>query len=298
MGVDPVAVCGPVNLETSVPVGAFPIVASRRRKVHGIESHVSGIAWNVAAGLSALGSPVRLTAITGTDRVGRFIRDQLSELPGVDVTYVDLPDSPQTVVLLGGDGSRAVLSDLRAAPSARIGTELDLAGCSAFVPVSIPANLPALARAEEAKTPVFVDIQSVAAVNDPDLEPFCHVAEVLAMSSANIPCSPEEWLRQMGDRYGTPVMVLGLAERGALLARDRGRRIDHVPAAAARVASTVGAGDALWACFVDGYLRSGDALWALERAVVAAAHKVASIGGAQGLITASELQSMGWAPPS
>jgi hypothetical protein len=32
--------------------------------------------------------------------------------------------------------------------------------------------------------------------------------------------------------------------------------------------------------------------------VVAAAHKVASIGGAQGLITASELQSMGWAPPS
>jgi ribokinase len=150
----------------------------------------------------------------------------------------------------------------------------------------------------EAGTPVFVDIQSVAAVSDPDLEPFCHAAEVLAMSSANIPCSPVEWLRQMGDRYAPPVMVLGLADRGALLARDAGKRIDHVAAAPAQVRSTVGAGDALWACFIDGYLRSGDALWALERAVVAAAHKVATIGGAEGLITASELQSMGWAAPS
>ncbi|MDP9234819.1 MAG: GNAT family N-acetyltransferase [Actinomycetota bacterium] len=293
----PVAVCGPVNLETSAPAGPFPIRAAARRMVDGIEAHVSGIACNVAAGLAALGTPVRLTAITGTDEVGRLIRSHLATIAHLEVTYVDLPESPQTVVLLGDDAGRSVLSDLKGAPSAALGDGPELEGCSAFVPVAIPANLPALERAAGAGIPVFVDIQSVAALDDPAMEPFCRAATVLAMSGSRITGEPEQWLRRMGEHYGTRVMVLGLGQRGAMLARDGGRQIDHVPAVVGPVKSTVGAGDALWACFIDGYLRGADPLWALQRAVAAAGHKVASIGGTQGLATTAVLEQMGWGPP-
>jgi ribokinase len=265
--------------------------------VEGIEAHVSGIACNVAAGLAALGTPVRLTAITGTDEVGRLIRSHLATIANLEVTYIDLPESPQTVVLLGDDGDRSVLSDLKDAPSAALGDSPQLERCSAFVPVAIPANLPAVERAVSAGTPVFVDIQSVAAIDDPAKEPFCRAATVLAMSGSRVTGEPEQWLRRIGELYGTPVMVLGLGERGAMLAQDGGRQIDHVAAVTASVRSTVGAGDALWACFIDGYLRGADPLWALQRAVAAAGHKIASIGGTQGLATTTILDEMGWGTP-
>jgi sugar/nucleoside kinase (ribokinase family)/RimJ/RimL family protein N-acetyltransferase len=265
--------------------------------VDGIETHVSGIACNVAAGLAALGTPVRLTAITGTDEVGQLIRAHLATIVGLEVTYVDLPESPLTVVLLGANGGRAVLSDLKEAPSASLGDGPQLDGCSAFVPVTIPANLPAVEKALSAGVPVLADIQSVASPDDPAKEPFCRAATVLAMSGSRITGEPDRWLRRMGELYGTPLMVLGLGDRGAMLGRDAGKQIDLVPAVAAPVRSTVGAGDALWACFIDGYLRGADPLWALQRAVAAASYKVTSVGGTRGLATTQVLDEMGWGPP-
>jgi sugar/nucleoside kinase (ribokinase family)/RimJ/RimL family protein N-acetyltransferase len=293
----PVAVSGPVNLETSVPAGPFPIRAAARRMVDGIEAHVSGIACNVAAGLAALGTPVRLTAITGTDEVGHLIRSHLATIANLEVSYVDVPESPQTVVLLGEDGGRVVLSDLKGAPSASLGDGPDLDGCSAFVPVGIPANLPALEKAVSAGIPVLADIQSVEAVDDPAREPFCRAATVVAMSGSRITDEPEQWVRRMGELYETPLMILGLGDRGAMLGRNAGRQIDLVPAVPSPVRSTVGAGDALWACFIDGYLRGADPLWALERAGAAASYKVASMGGTRGFATSAVLDEMGWGPP-
>jgi acarbose 7IV-phosphotransferase len=290
--VDPVAVCGPINLETSVPVASFPLDVGPRRKVTGIESHVSGVAGNVAMALSALGMPVRLTAITGNDEVGAVIREHLAAMPGMEVVYVDRPRSPQTVVLKAAGGECVVLSDLAGAPSVDLRDALDLRGCSAFVPVAIEANIPALNQAAELAIPVFVDIQVVAAVDDPEKEQFCRAADVLAMSDTAIPCRPGEWLRRMGERYGTPVMVLGMAERGAMLARDSGRRLDHVPVVSGPVRSTVGGGDALWACFVDGYLRGGDPLRCLRRAVAFAGRKVAAQDGGPGYLSAQELDAV------
>jgi sugar/nucleoside kinase (ribokinase family)/RimJ/RimL family protein N-acetyltransferase len=296
-GVNPVVVCGPVNLETSVPADRFPVEAAARRMVDGIEAHVSGIACNVAAGLAALDTPVRLTAITGADEVGQLVRRHLAGIRMLDVSYVDVPESPQTVVLLAPDGTRAVFSDLKDTRSVALGAAPDLEACSAFVPVAIPANVSAVRRAVQADLPVLVDVQTIETVTDPDREPFCEAATVLAMSGARIASDPADWLRRMGDRYGTPFMVLGLSDRGAMLARDAGTRIDHVPALTGPVRSTVGAGDALWACFIDGYLKGADPLWSLRRAVAAAGHKVASLGGTAGFATMAVLEEMGWGPP-
>lgn len=292
------AVCGLANLETTVPIDGFPLDVRPRGFVYGAESHVAGVACNVAAGLAALGTPVRLTALAGTDAVGRLVRAELAAIPGLELSYVDLPRSPQTVVLLAPDGGRVVLSDVAGAPTTRLPDGVpDLAGCSAFVPIAVAATEPALARAAELGVRVCVDVAGMADVDEPRKAPFCAAAEVLAMSDSAIPCGPEEWLRRLGDRYGTPVIVLGMGARGALLARDAGRRLDHVPAVPGPVRSTVGAGDALWACFLDGYLRGADPLWCLRRAVVFAGHKVATVGGTQGLLSAAELAARFDVPP-
>jgi sugar/nucleoside kinase (ribokinase family) len=62
--------------------------------------------------------------------------------------------------------------------------------------------------------------------------------------------------------------------------------------------STLGAGDALCAAFLDGYTRGLDPAAALRRAAVYASAKLAHAGGAQGLLTAGELgRLMAGRPP-
>jgi len=67
-----------------------------------------------------------------------------------------------------------------------------------------------------------------------------------------------------------------------------------VPAVQTRaVFNTIGAGDALFSCFLHDYLRQGDALSALQRAVIFASYKIGAVGAADGFLSAAELDE--WA---
>lgn len=77
----PVAVYGPVNWETLLAVPRFPLVYRPNLFSEGkIHAGPSGVAYNIAAALSRLGTrPVRLTALVGLDPVGATIRARLAE---------------------------------------------------------------------------------------------------------------------------------------------------------------------------------------------------------------------------
>lgn len=288
----PVTVSGLVNLEVSVPVPTVSFAGGANHETPQMVCLPSGVALNVATALSRLGNSVSLRAITGTDLAGAVVRRHLAGLPGVTVAYTDLPETPLTVALLPAEGDRVILRDAKGGPHAVV-DPAGLAASRALVATNIEANHPLVAAARAAGVPVLVDVQALRSVEDPHNLPFCEAAEVLGMSDAALPCDPEDWLRQVGERFPAAAVVLGRGAQGAMLATDRGRRIVSVPArAAGPVRSVVGAGDALWACFVDGYLRGLDPVHSLRRAVVFAGHKVTSVGGTRGLLTAEELDQL------
>ena len=50
-------------------------------------------------------------------------------------------------------------------------------------------------------------------------------ATILFMSHEHLPCSPEEWIRELWRRYGTAIAVVGMGADGALIgARELGTR--------------------------------------------------------------------------
>ncbi|HEY2515571.1 MAG TPA: PfkB family carbohydrate kinase, partial [Polyangiaceae bacterium] len=95
--------------------------------------------------------------------------------------------------------------------------------------------------------------------------------EAEAMTSEREPHAAAVALRRV-----SPVVVLKLGGDGCLVAW--GDRLDHLPAAVARVIDTTGAGDAFAAAFAVEYATNGDPMAAARAATFAAAAQVERIG--------------------
>ena len=89
------------------------------------------------------------------------------------------------------------------------------------------------------------------------------------------------------------LVVIGLGARGAFLAvRESGLRLE-LPAVVTRpVVQTGGAGDALFAAFLHGYLRSRDPARALRAAMVFASYKIGAARSGEGFLTHDELERL------
>jgi ribokinase len=111
------------------------------------------------------------------------------------------------------------------------------------------------------------------------------------MSDERLPCSPEEWARQIQGRYHAAIVVIGLGAEGALLVVRGDSFVGRIPAAHTRpIVNSIGAGDALFSAFVHGYLLTRDPYLALRRALVFASYKIGEKGGAAGFLDAPALE--------
>ena len=147
-----VLVSGLVNLETTVKVDAFPIpYFPVRYPFFGVASSVSGVGYNVAKALRALGDVPLLLSLVAPDLAGRQVRDALSR-DDLDSFWVrdGARETAQSVILYDGTGRRQVHVDLkdvqeRAYPQPLFAQAL--AACDATVLCNVNFSRPFLSAA-------------------------------------------------------------------------------------------------------------------------------------------------------
>jgi sugar/nucleoside kinase (ribokinase family) len=192
-------------------------------------------------------------------------------------------------------GDRMVVNDPGGAGGGRFPYQMldDVRDCSYVVLPALDANRPVLAAALAAGVPVVTDVHTLADPDDVHHADFLAAATVLFCSAAESPDPPRARLRALGERFGTPLIVMGCGEHGAVLTADQGRTVTEVPTAVTRpVRCTVGAGDALLAGVIDGLLRGYAPPNAVRRATVFASHAVGEPGGATGFLSDRELTAL------
>lgn len=293
-----ILVTGLVNLETSLPVEGFPIAYSPARySFFGIESHVSGVGYNLAHALTTLGDSVRLVSLIGQDLAGTIVAATLDEA-GIGREWVlpQLTRTPQSVVLVAPDGQRQVNTDPKDVqeqtypPDSFQAAEAD---CDLLVLTNINFTRPWLAAARASGRPVATDVHLIGDLDDAYNRDYMAAATILFQSHERLPLPPEDWARAVLDRYPVEILVIGLGAEGALLAVRRDGWMGRLPAVVTRpVVSTVGAGDALFAGFLHGYHATGDPYESLRKAIVFASYKIGEAGGARGFLTAPALDAL------
>ena len=293
-----VLVSGLINIETTLKVERFPIeYLPVRFPFYGVNSTVSGVGFNVVRALTVLGDQAQLLSLIGRDPAGTLVREALraASLNGSGVLD-QLAHTPQSVIVFDETGRRQIHVDLKdiqeqVYPIEQF--EQALHRCSLAALCNINFSRPFLARARQAGKLVATDVHTIASLDDAYNQDFMAAADILFMSDEQLPLSPEEMARRVWDRFGAEVVVIGLGSKGALLAARQDHILERLPAVATRpVISSIGAGDALFSCFIHYYAKTRDPYLSLQRAMVFASYKIGETGAADGFLDEASLERL------
>lgn len=289
-----VLVAGAINIETTVPVAGFPIPYAPVAFNAGIASAVSGVGWNLARALTALGSEVVFLSVAGPDPAGTAVREEIAR-SGIKAVIAATAATPLSVILYDPAGRRRAETDLKGVQETTFPVaafDEAVAGCDLALLSNSNWTRPLLSRAAAAGVPVATDLHEVRSLDNPyDADYMAH-ATVLFFSGELLPGPPEAFVAQLWDRADARVVGVGLGSRGALLAL-RGSPPRLIPARSLRpVVSTIGAGDALFAAFLHFHARLGDAVAAMERAVAFAGWKVGEASASAGFLSEARVEAL------
>ena len=290
-----ILVSGLLNIETTVAVRGFPIAYYPiDYPFFGVDSAVSGVGYNVAKALTALGDEVRLVSFLGRDPEADRILLRLRE-DGLSAEEIrrDLRRTPVSAVLYDPEGRRQIYCDLKdiqdrlLEPASLADT---LQSCDLAALCNINFNRQLIGEARRRGITTATDVHVLGSVEDEYNRDFMENADLLFLSDEALPCAPEDFLRRLRDRYGNRVIVLGMGAKGAMLLERDGEPL-RIPAwVPAKVVNTVGAGDALFSAFLHCSARGADPETALRRAVVFAGIKIGFNGASAGFCTEQELE--------
>jgi sugar/nucleoside kinase (ribokinase family) len=275
-----VVVVGVASLYMSVGVPGFPVEHEPATRPAWLHSGVTGAAAHIAKILTTLGDEVRLCTLVGVDPAGLAIRADLSAAGLSGEGIIDAGATSLGVVLVSPDGSRMGYPYMAAvnAVGYPAGVFRHLArGASLAVLTNTRFASPLIRDARQLSVPVAVDVHLIADVEDAYNRPWLEAADIVFCSHERLPCPPEEWVGRVFARYpGCQVVGIGRGSDGAMLGLRDGTLVWASAVAPRGVVSTAGAGDALFASFLHGWLVTSNPVEALSAAVLHAGWKVGS----------------------
>ena len=292
-----ILVSGLLNTETTTAVRGFPIrYYPIDYPFFGVNTAVSGVAFNIAKALTTLGDTVRLSSMTGRDFAAAYIRDTLDRL-GIGMEHIlpSLGQTPASLVLYDPSGQRQIYCDLKDIQE----TALDFDGSilrdiDLVVACNINFNRPLLRLAKEAGKLIATDVHVLSDIHDPYNREFMEHADILFLSDEAVGDGWREFICRLAQVYPSRIIVMGRGARGAAMyLRETGEILEMPACRPGPVVNTVGAGDALFSGFLHFYAKGMSPEDALYRGQIFAAHKITVSGASQGFVTEQTVEQ--WA---
>lgn len=293
-----VLVSGLINIETTLKIKEFPInYFPIDFPFFGIQSSVSGVAYNVSKALTALDNKVQISSFVGNDDESERI---LSTLSGENVDnrliYRELRETPVSIVLYDDNGKRQIYCDLKdiqehESDFSRI--ESAVSESDLVVLCNINFNRSNLQKVKNCGKTIACDVHVLSDINDDFNKDFMEYADILFFSDEKLPCAAERFIRLIKDTYPSKIIVIGMGEKGAMLYEretDAVHKLDAVRIG--NVVNTIGAGDALFSGFLNYYIKGFTALEALSRAEIFAALKIQHNGASKGFCSESDVENV------
>ena len=290
-----ITVCGLVNMETTAPIGSFPIEYKPiDYKFFGVSSAPAGVGLNVSLALKALDDDVTLCSMCGEDAAARMICSYLEDNNiATDYILAKNKSTAQSVVLYDDSGKRYIICDLSDNQDISYDKEIfknAVRGSDIVCLCNINYAADLISVAKEEGVLVATDVHCLSDVNDEYNSRFMRAADILFLSNENIRGTEELFVKELSNVYTPEIIVVGMGDKGALLYERSKDLFTLVPAVFTRpVINTVGAGDSLYSAFIHFYAKTRDALYSLRCAVTFASYKIGEKGASQGFLSEDKL---------
>lgn len=293
-----IVVAGLVNVETTVKIDSFPIEYSPINfPFFGIKAQASGVGLNVGKALTTLGDEVKLLSMIGKDSAGLIVKKSLTDC-GIDASYIieNLSATSQSVVLYDNSGKRQIYCDLKEIQECSYEQEIFknvIQDVSIVCLCNINFSRDLLEIAKNNGKIIATDVQVLGDVHDSYNADYMKYAHILFLSNENINEPVEEFVKSIAKEYDNEIIVVGLGSEGALLYVKKDNCIKKFKAVKTRdVVNTIGAGDALFSCFIHYYSKDKNPYKAIEKAIVFASYKIGVESAADGFLKEEELEKI------
>ncbi len=289
-----ILISGLINTETTVKIRRFPInYYPIDYPFFGVQTAVSGVAYNIAKALNTLSDKVTLLTMTGQDFQAEYIKHTLNEA-GISAEHIKpvLKETPSSVILYDEEGKRQIYCDLKDIQEHEYGFHSDICGgADVVIACNINFNRPLLPLAKSAGKVIATDVHVLSDIHDDYNKDFMRYADILFLSDEGIGRDYWRFMSELANTYGSKIIVLGRGAKGAAVYINKESKIYTFPAAnVGETVNTAGAGDALFSGFIHFYANGYHPVEALIRAELFAAAKIRCSGAAKGFITENELE--------
>lgn len=291
-----ILVSGLINTETTIKIKQFPIeYFPIDYPFFGVNTRVSGVAYNLAKALKTLGDEVRFVSMTGDDFSAKYIREELTNID-VSTEYVQtiLKETPSSAVLYDDSGKRQIYCDLKDVQDQNLDCGKELyEDCDIVIACNTNFNRELLKKAKADNKIIVTDVHVLGDIYDEYNRDFMQYANILFLSDENINGDYKDFIMSLENAYGNDVIVLGRGDKGALMYVKAEKRFYEFPAVSVgNVVNTVGAGDALCSSFVHFYAKGLKADEALMRAQIFASYKIGFDGASEGFATEEKVEEL------
>jgi len=289
-----ILVCGLVNIETTIKTDNFPIEYSPvEYNFFGVNSSVSGVGYNIVKALKTLGDIPIFFSIIGNDIYKEIIFSELKK-DKVNSDYV-LPLLEQTVQsgILYDRSKRKIILDLKNIQEINFPIGL-LKGVINKIDLGILCNINFsrgfLQVLKENGKIIATDVHVLNDINDNYNNDYIKYSDILFLSNEGIVGNEDNIILELSKKYNHEIIVITMGENGLVMYVKEKREIKRFPAIQTReVVNTIGAGDALFSCFIHFYCDTKDPYYSIQLATLFASYKIGESGGAKGFLTEEEL---------
>lgn len=281
-----ILVSGLINTETTVKIRQFPIeYYPIDYPFFGVNTRVSGVAYNLTKALTTLGDDVTFVTMTGQDFGASYIDNEIKCI-GVSTEYVKpiLKETPSSVVLYDEEGKRQIYCDLKDIQETSLDLDREIySGCDIVILCNINFNREMLKKVKADGKLIATDVHVLSDINDEYNKDFMENANILFLSDEGIKTDYREFITSIEEKYGNDIIVLGMGSKGALMYEKKSDKFYELPAVTTgKVVNTVGAGDALFSSFIHFYSKGIEVVEALTRAEIFASYKIGFDGASNG----------------
>ena len=289
-------VAGVTHIETIVKVNKIPIEYEPLTQMpHTIFTAAGGDAYNESLALKWLGDDVTFVSVVGAEDDLGFMNP-----PGRGVTLeLDhvlpvLKETPAAVVLYDEERRQQHFEDNKDIRDAVYDIDLfekAAADCDMIVTANANFCRPFLEVAKKHNKKVAVNIRNFSREKEKYSTDFLGAASILYFSDDNLEEDPYEFIRSIEQDYHPEIVILGQGADGLIIS-DRGADIiaHYNTVKTAEVVNTVGAGNALFSCFLHYYLAHEDSVHAIKNALLFASYKIGFMGTSNGFMTVDQLK--------
>lgn len=289
-------VAGVTQIETIVRVDKIPVSYAPLTSVQdSIYTAMGGDAYNESLALKWLGDDVTFMSIVGRNQDFGLINPPDRRITlSTDYIIPQMQETPTEVVLYDKQRKQQIFEDIKdlRENAYDMNVVAPIAGaCDMMVLANANFCRPFAKTAAELGKPIAVNIRSYNPEKEKYNTDFLEPAKVLYFSDDTLTEDPYDFIDRMASTYGTEVIILGQGSEGLILFdKTKDIKAHYKTVKTNEVVNTIGAGNALFACFLHFYMETGDSVNAIKNALLFASYKIGYMGTSNGFMTVDQLE--------